>query len=317
MKKFKKTINELIICDECEKLFINKNAICVHISKIHNSKIYFDKWIKDVDDDKCKICGKETEFLSLTGGYKKCCSKKCVSELKKLTCLNRFGVEYIYQSEFFKKNRKKRLKERYGSENYNNLEKTKQTKKEKYGDEVFNNRLKMKKTKKEKYGDENYNNRPKEKNTKKERYGNENYNNREKNKQTCLKHFGVENPQQDRNILEKGQKTSKLIKQFKNTDIWYQGSYEYDFIDKYLYRLPDIKRGFSISYVFQGKNRIYHPDFFILSLNLIVEIKSNYWFRQHEKEIEAKKQATITNGFNYILILDKKYNEFNNLLIRK
>lgn len=44
------------------------------------------------------------------------------------------------------------LKEKYGDENYNNLEKGKHTKLEKYGDENYNNRDKMIKTNNEKYG---------------------------------------------------------------------------------------------------------------------------------------------------------------------
>lgn len=49
-------------------------------------------------------------------------------------------------------NMKSTLKEKYGDENYNNLEKAKRTKLEKYGDEHFNNRDKMLKTNNEKYG---------------------------------------------------------------------------------------------------------------------------------------------------------------------
>jgi hypothetical protein len=47
---------------------------------------------------------------------------------------------------------KETLLERYGDENYNNLEKGKKTKLEKYGDENYNNREKMLQTNNEKYG---------------------------------------------------------------------------------------------------------------------------------------------------------------------
>ena len=49
-------------------------------------------------------------------------------------------------------NMKKTLKEKYGDESYNNLEKGKKTKLEKYGDENYNNREKMVQTNIEKYG---------------------------------------------------------------------------------------------------------------------------------------------------------------------
>ena len=53
--------------------------------------------------------------------------------------------------------------------------------------------VKSKKTKLEKYGDENYRDINKLKKTKLEKYGDENYTNREKAKITCLDRYGVEN----------------------------------------------------------------------------------------------------------------------------
>lgn len=56
--------------------------------------------------------------------------------------------------------------------------------------------IKVKRTKLEKYGDENYQNIDKIKKTKLEKYGDENYTNRTKAKSTCIKKWGVENPSQ-------------------------------------------------------------------------------------------------------------------------
>ena len=47
---------------------------------------------------------------------------------------------------------KQTLKEKYGNENYVNVEKAKKTKLDKYGDENYNNREKMVQTNNEKYG---------------------------------------------------------------------------------------------------------------------------------------------------------------------
>ena len=53
-------------------------------------------------------------------------------------------------------------------------------------------------------------------------------------------------------------------------------------------------------------NRVYRPDFFIPSMNLIVEIKSTYtaagkpaWFRN----LKRKRQATIDAGYNFQLLI--------------
>jgi hypothetical protein len=45
----------------------------------------------------------------------------------KETCLEKYGVEYATQTDFYKEKRKKTLKDKYGSETYNNPNKTKET----------------------------------------------------------------------------------------------------------------------------------------------------------------------------------------------
>jgi hypothetical protein len=62
-----------------------------------------------------------------------------------------------------------------------------------------------------------------------------------------------------------------------------------------------------------GKVRFYLPDFFIPSLNLIVEVKgSNEHYQQRDahKE-EMKREATLREGFEFVQIQDKFYSPFN------
>ena len=66
----------------------------------------------------------------------------------------------------------------------------------------------------------------------------------------------------------------------------------------------------NIKYKVGDKNKVYHSDFYIPSLNLIVEIKSS-WTLKLDVDIEEKKKATIANGFEYVMILDKDYSFFN------
>jgi hypothetical protein len=42
---------------------------------------------------------------------------------------------------------------------------------------------------------------------------------------------------------------------------------------------------------------------------LIVEIKSSYIYEREKKKNEAKKEAAINNGYNFIFIIDKDYTE--------
>jgi hypothetical protein len=72
------------------------------------------------------------------------------------------------------------------------------------------NHVKTKKTKLEKYGDENYHNIEKAKKTKLEKYGNENYNNIEKIKETNVKKYGVNNV--SNSIIIKNKKKESYLK---------------------------------------------------------------------------------------------------------
>lgn len=78
-------------------------------------------------------------------------------------------------------------------------------------------------------------------------------------------------------------------------------------------------RNFKIDEVFRDKVRFYLPDFFIPSLNLIVEVKGSnghYQERDAYKE-ELKQKATIDEGFDFVQINDKHYSSFNRFFAEK
>jgi hypothetical protein len=222
---------------------------------------------------------------------------------KKETCLDKYGVENPFQAKEIK-------------------EKIKQTNIKKYGNSCPLNgeaQIKMKKeTWLKNYGVENPQQskeiKEKTKQTNKERYGVEYMLQsqifKDKYKLTCLKRFGVEHPSQNEEIFKRAQKTRFKIHKYKNTDLTFQGSYELDFLNKFYDKYPDIQNGPSIEYNFKGKQRIYHPDFYIPSLNLIVEIKNHYLANKDKLEIKYKKQGCIHNKFNYIMFIDKNYHNF-------
>jgi len=126
-----------------------------------------------------------------------------------------------------------------------------------------------------------------------------------------IKLYGVEHATQHIDFMEKSLKKRRQKKQFRNTNIWYQGSYEFDFLNKYYDKYPDIQRGPSIKYMFKGKQKVYHSDFLITSKNLIIECKSTYTL-ELDNEINEKKQAVIDHGFKYLMILNKNYEELEN-----
>jgi hypothetical protein len=60
-------------------------------------------------------------------------------------------------------------------------------------------------------------------------------------------------------------------------------------------------------------NRYYYPDFYIKKYNVVVEIKSEYTLQQSDKR---KYVATGLDKYNFIIIVDKDYREFNCLINR-
>ena len=117
-------------------------------------------------------------------------------------------------------------------------------------------------------------------------------------------------------VHDKQQKTAFWSRKYKATNINYRGLYELDFLEKYYNKYSDIINGPTIRYYYNGKNKVYFPDFLIPSLNLIIEIKNSYLYQRDKEIIEAKEKATIANGFNYIMIVDKDYTSFNKLLTK-
>lgn len=191
-------------------------------------------------------------------------------------------------------------KERYGDENYCNIKKAKKTilNNLKINPDFWNKRYE--KTKKTKYLN----------------HGDENYNNREKAKETCLEKFGVESPMHCQEIFDKLQFTLFKGGYYKDSNLYYQASYEFDFLEKYYEIFKDeIKRGPRIKYKLDGKNRCYYPDFYIPSLNLIIEIKNSYLYERDKLVIKIKGETSLERGYNYIIIIDKDYSKFNYLII--
>jgi len=238
----------------------------------------------------------------------------------------KYGVKNPYQSDEIKEKIRKTKLERYGNEI---PQKTKEIKE------------KTKKTNRKKYGG----NSPqsdsgvfeKSKSTKEIKYGSPNYNNPKKSQKTLLKKTGYKHALQSPESIKKFRLTSKLkfgtphpmqneevflnslrsgfrSKKYRNTDIFYQGSYELDFLESFYDTIKDLSRGPRIEYIFNDKKHYYFPDFYIPSKKLIIEIKSKYWNKKHIDLNYIKEIACLEMGYNYILIEDKNYEEFEKIM---
>lgn len=154
----------------------------------------------------CKICGKQLKFNIVTGKFQKTycsvsCSNKDDEKKEKIK-----GTKFIKYGDAFYNNQEKRKAtciEKYGVENYTELEeckeKMRQTNLKRYGKEYVLQldfvQNESRATKLRKYGDENYNNREKAEKTTMNRYGVKNTkqvkSSIEKERDTCLKKYGV------------------------------------------------------------------------------------------------------------------------------
>jgi hypothetical protein len=105
----------------------------------------------------------------------------------------------------------------------------------------------------------------------------------------------------------------------------YTGTYEkefLEFLDVFLHFEPSdvISPAPQVFYYeYEGKKRFYMPDFYISSINTIVEIKSfdNKHYRARDiGQEKAKDKAVIKSKFNFIKVHDKEYDEFFNYLLK-
>lgn len=114
---------------------------------------------------------------------------------------------------------------------------------------------------------------------------------------------------------------------YKNTDIPYQCSYEYHFLENLENKnginwlIENVKRGPSIWYTDPKAlmKRLYISDYIIY--NTIYEIKSSYTWNRKGKDLDlenlnkAKLNECIAQGYSVVLVLDKKDINYETTLV--
>jgi hypothetical protein len=253
-----------------------------------------------------------------------------VKEKTKKTNLQKYGTEYSTQSKEIKEKMKQTHLQKYGVEyamqNKEIKEKAKKTNLEKYGDEtpLLSEEIKekTKKTNLKKYGTEiaSQSNEVKEKMKKSnlQKYGTVCILNSDRVKQANLEKYGTEYAMQNKEILEKQQNSSFTLKEFTfpelNQTIKVQG-YEPQCLNDLLQNEhideQDLLDGHNsrptIKYTHNNKTHYYHPDIYIPSKNMIIEVKSTYTYKSNEAINILKLEATKNAGYNAeIRIYDRK-----------
>lgn len=173
-----------MITDEFITITVNPNSVKYYTDKGYDCEKYQLLTIKTVDLPK----GSNID-INITCDN---CQNKITTKFNKYyKSTNYLSDDYLCRKCNHIKAKKTKL-EKYGNENYQNVEKIRKTKLEKYGDENYNNSSKIKKTNLEKYGVENISSLDIIKNKKKEIF---------------IQKYGVENPFQDAEIKNKIKKT--------------------------------------------------------------------------------------------------------------
>lgn len=142
-------------------------------------------------------------------------------------------------------------------------------------------------------------------------------------KNTCLRKYGVESTNQVLHIHKKKMKSMFRKKSFilpSGKEILIMG--EEDSFLKFVFQnqllseeIFDFDQKIVIDYTFNNKQHKYFPDFYIPIMNLIIEIKSSWVLGLQGIDInKEKKNFTQQMGYEYIIIIDKNYTEFQNLI---
>jgi hypothetical protein len=297
----------------------------------------------------CPICKNENIFKDGSSGYTKFCSGNCEIKNKWLktspekkkeiykkqreTNKERYGDEFTFRNEKVKEKIKKTLQENYGENVINPgqipgmQDRVKETLYERYG--VINPGLTPQaiKARIERYGVENpFSSKEvqdKIKETNLEKYGNncflQSEIGKQKTKNTCIEKYGVEHPMQNAEIFEKATKHRSYEYLASNGKVYTLQGYEKYALEKLLllYHEDDIIHGtknisnyHKFQYLFDGKTKNYFPDFYIVSKNLIVEVKSIFSYIYEKEKNSLKKQAVLEKDVNFeFWIFDDKGNE--------
>jgi len=259
---------------------------------------YYKKYImRKIGENKCKTCGRKTTLINIDRGFHSYCSSKCSNRnpTKKAkvekSCLKKYGVKNVFQSDSIKRKSLKTIREKFGCANISSLQEVKDKKiatliknyGKNYGQILKNQRIK---TCRSKYGKAYYN-------------------------------------QTDDGICRSINTSFKKKKYILPSGrVIYKQGYEPNFLDyvfgKGLFKEKDIEynpKGIKYRAV-DNKFRYYFPDFLIKSLNMIVECKSS-WTMKTDKNVVNKEKAAKRQGYRYVRIVNNNFTFFESYKFEK
>lgn len=136
----------------------------------------------------------------------------------------------------------------------------------------------------------------------------------------------LDDPEQQKKMQENRKIAGTYTWSDGKTKFSYLGSYELDFLqfldNELHWPIADLlsPSPHTYTYDYKGEKHFYMPDFFIPSLNLEIEIKSYDRMTKQDPEhkerdlIKIKLMESMSNMFNYLILYDKKYDDFVKLI---
>ena len=276
------------------------NLLTINSHRIVKAKCSMCGEIKEMTYQKYNVCTRNQ-----TDEY--CCNKKeCINYKREKRMMEKYGVKNTFELQDTKDKMKITNLERYGCENPHQNEEVKKKAEETnlvvYGcKNVFQNeeiKEKSRQTCLEKFGTE---------------YAIQSKDVIGTYKKNCIEKYGTEHPMQNSDVAKSNRTKAYKRKDYCDTGLHYQASYEKDFLDRYFGKLI-IENGKRIEYFDKdSKKHYYHSDFYLPEYDLIVEVKSTWVYSLHEEEIILKEEYT-KKLHNYIMIMNMDYTEFDKII---
>jgi hypothetical protein len=297
------------LCDEHPHLYRGK---FLQYAKGHDSfKFRENKYREKFGSPTCLKCGIEIGFYR--GEPNIYCSTKCSpgewnQETIKNTINERYGVNNIMEIKEFRDRLSTSLIETWSMNRDEILDKIKISNNKKFGvDFAFqSNEIKER-----------------QRMTMNRNHGVDHYSKTDKFRKDSSSRMVLNNPMKIPENVEKMINTTMINDnhgwknfhlKYKETELTYQSTYEYDFLEfcEKNSVLCLVERSPSFQYL--NKKSYHFPDY-IFSDRYIIEIKSNWVLNlQGGMSIIQEKINSIGAKYKYILILDKDYREFENIM---
>ena len=307
-----------MICQICHKSFVD-TSMSTHLKRTHHANVeqYYLTYIGN--KGQCLTCGKPTTFISLTKGYHRFCSNKCVGSNKDIqkqkeqTTKKHFGVAYPSQSKAVQKTKVKTLQSRYGCDNAFNISHIKE-KAQKNSHTVEANTKRgaaVSKTKSQQFKNTKYKQSVIDKmiNTNQSKYGVDWTSNLDSTRHKISESVKKNHP--------------RNLHKYKFNNLQFDSSYELAYYIYYLDKGQILNRKpCKIYYWVDGKRHTYTPDF--QHKNQLIEIKGKWFFNANgelynpfNKQLAKEKfQCMIDNHVKIITDVSKyttycsnKYND--------